>query len=103
MSVRIEGSKQFREAVDRVALEGDERNVNLSDLFPDRFVQSHTEFGNIEEFFRGSPKEIRDDTNIGEMSTPEFDEYVAAHTGFDSWESMLSAGVREWVLRQDRA
>lgn len=38
MGVRIEGSDAFREAVDRVALEGDERNVSVSDLFTDRFI-----------------------------------------------------------------
>lgn len=100
MSVRIEGSKAFREAVDRVALEGDERNVSVSDLFTDRFMQTHTDFDDIESFFRQSPLTVAEDTGLKQTQNTEFNRYVVSHTGFNSWESMLSAGVREWVLRQ---
>jgi hypothetical protein len=102
MSVRIEGSDAFREAADRVALEGDERNVSVSDLFTDRFMQTHTDFDDIESFFRESPLTAEENTGLEQTQNAAFDRYVVSHTGFDSWESMLSAGVREWILRQDR-
>ncbi len=102
MGVRIEGSDAFREAVDRVALEGDERNVSVSDLFTDRFMQTHTDFDDIESFSRESPLIVEENTGLKQTQNTAFDRYVVGHTGFDSWESMLSAGVRQWVLRQDR-
>ncbi len=77
-------------------------NVSVSDLFTDLFIQTHTNFDETGLFFRESPLTVEEDTGLEQTQNTAFDRYVVSHTGFDLWESMLSAGVRQWVLRQDR-
>lgn len=102
MSVRIEGTDEFAEAVDEIAVDGEEQTVEPSELFPDGFMRTHTEFESIDEFFAASPWTVETEADFERIPAPEFDGYVADHSSFDDWESMLAAGVREWVLRQTR-
>jgi len=65
-------------------------------------MQTNTNFDDISLFFRESLLTVEEDTGLEQTQNTAFDRYVVSHTGFDSWESTLSAGVRQWVLRQDR-
>lgn len=104
MSVEIKGFKELEENLDilREQLEalGEERRVTFSELFPEDFMATHSDFESIEEFFNESPWEIETNADFKRIPESKFDAYVDKHTGFSNWDAMLSAAAREWVSRQ---
>lgn len=103
MSVEIRG---FEEEIDRLeervgAVDG-EVVVSVTELFPDGFMETHTDFESIHAFFDASPWTIESERDFASLPADEVDAYVGAHTGFNTWDAMLSAAGREWVTRQLR-
>lgn len=104
MSVRIEGLEGLADELESTrgraaTFDGDDA-VAVSDLFTDGFMQTHTEFASIGEFFEESPWRVETDEDFERLPEAAFDDYVADHTGFNSWEAMLSTAGREWALRE---
>jgi hypothetical protein len=104
MSVEIKGFKELEENLELLreqleALDGESR-VSLSELFPDDFMATYSDFESIEEFIDESPWEIETNEDFKRISEDKFDEYIDEHTGFSNWDAMLSAAAREWVSRQ---
>lgn len=104
MSVEIEG---FEEAADQLdQLESDlesvdgKNSVSFEELFPEDFMRTHTEYGSIELFFEESPWTVETEEDFKRIPADKFDQYVNEHTGFNSWEAMLSAATREWLSRE---
>ena len=101
MSVQIEG---FEELADQLEELSDSLNVDqdipMEELFTDGFMATNTEFESISEFFEKSPWTIESEEDFQNIDEDEFDKYVDNHTGFSSWEAMLSAAAREWLTRQ---
>lgn len=104
MSVEIEGLDEFREELDRLLEQADnlhgQNEVPMDELFTTGFMQTHTDFTSLEEFFSKSPWSVETQDDFKKIPQKEFDEYVNKHTGFKDWEAMLSAAGREWVTRQ---
>jgi phosphohistidine phosphatase SixA len=100
MSIRIEGTEEFKQRVDQVASDGRDRDVRPSEIFTDGFVRTHTTFESIGEFFAESPWQVESDDDFRAIPSAELDAYVDEYTGFSSWETMLSTAAREWILRQ---
>jgi hypothetical protein len=102
MSVRIDGLENFDGGPDDPPSDStdSERRVSFSELFTDGFMRTHTDFGDIDEFFGESPWAVEDDEDFEQLPVGKFDSYVARHSGFDSWDSMLSAAAREWILQR---
>lgn len=104
MSVHIEGLDEFGDQLDQLEerandLDG-ENEIPMGELFRPDFMQSYTEFETIEAFFTESPWDVGTQDDFKQIPEDEFDDYVDTHTGFDSWEMMLKAAGREWVVRQ---
>jgi hypothetical protein len=104
MSVEISGFEDFADELDelqdRVETIDGKNAVSIAELFPPDFMQTYSEFDSIEEFFEESPWTVESEADFGAIPEDSFDAYVADHTGFDSWETMLSAAAREWVGRE---
>lgn len=101
MSVEIRG---FEEEIDRLeeqldAVDG-EATVSVAELFPDGFMQTHTDFETIHAFFGKSPWTIDPEADFPSLPADELDEYVNAHSGFKTWDAMLAAAGREWITRK---
>ncbi len=104
MSVRIEG---FEELADRLAdswdgleTEDGKRLVSVHDLFPPDFMHTYTEFESVGEFFEESPWTIETERDFERIPPRSLDRYVDQHSRFDSWDTMLLAGGREWASRR---
>lgn len=104
MSVEIHGFEDLVDELDDLqersgAVDG-EQSVSMAELFPADFMQTHTEFESIQAFLETSPWTVESDADFQAIPEDRFDEYVDDHTGFSSWEAMLTAAAREWILRE---
>lgn len=101
MSVEIRG---FEGEIDRLAERLDavdgEATVCVAELFPGGFMETHTDFESIHQFFDASPWTIDAGRDVTSLPAAELDAYVSDHTGFKTWDAMLAAAGREWVTRQ---
>jgi hypothetical protein len=104
MSVEIEGFEEMADQLDRLgerAESGERTNVvSFDELFPEDFMRTYTDYESIEAFFAASPWTVETEADFKQIPEVELDEYVAEHTGFNSWEAMLSVAAREWLNQQ---
>lgn len=97
MAVEITGFDDLDGVRERVESSGGE--VPTAELFTPDFMQNYTEFASFEAFLDESPWTVETRADLEAIPTAELDAYVGEHTGFDSWETMLAVGGREYVLR----
>lgn len=107
MSVRIEGFEELADELDRLAenaaaIDGTNA-VSFEELFPPDFMGTHTDADSMAAFLEASPWDVESKADFEAIPEDEFDAYVNEHTGFNSWDAMLSAAAREWVSRQVHA
>lgn len=69
-------------------------SVPIRDLLTDQFMQKHTRFASVDEWFAQSPFEIQSQKDFESIPDAEWDSYVRTSTAFASWQDMLQkAGV----------
>ena len=99
MSVEISSFEDFTDELDelqeRVETIDGKKAVSITELFPPDFMQTFSEFDSIQQFFGESPWTVESEADFRAIPEDPFDAYVDDHTGFDSWETMLSAAARE--------
>lgn len=104
MSVEIEGFEEMADQLDGLGdgAKSDDATstVSFDELFPDNFMRTYTEYGSIETFFAESPWAVETEADFKRIPEAELDQYVTEHTGFNSWEAMLSVAAREWLNRR---
>lgn len=104
MSVEIEGFEEAADELDRLAENGGSvdgtNSISFDELFPGDFMRTYTEHDSIAAFFGESPWTVETEEDFERIPEAEFDRYVNDHTGFNSWEAMLSAAAREWLSRK---
>lgn len=101
MSVQIEGFEELADQLEELSDSLDvDQDIPMEELFTDGFMATNTDFDSISEFFEESPWTIESEEDFHNIDEDEFDRYVDKHTGFSSWEAMLSAAAREWLTRQ---
>lgn len=102
MSVEIEGLEDLEEELQGLAerLEQAGGEIPMTELFTDNFMTSYTEFSSLEEFFDESPWVVESESDFEAIPADKFDTYVDKHTDFDSWDAMLHAAGREYILRE---
>jgi len=101
MSVQIKGFEELADQLEELSDSTDvDRTIPIEELFTDGFMATNTEFDSMSEFFEQSPWTVESEADFHNIDEDEFDRYVDEHTGFSSWEAMLSAAAREWLTRQ---
>lgn len=104
MSVEIKGFEELAGKLGRLAENADsidgENTVSFDELFTPEFMQTYTEYNSIDSFFGQSRWTVETQDDFKHIPEDDFDRYVDDHTGFNSWEAMLSAAAREWTTRQ---
>lgn len=104
MAVEIEGFEELSDQLDALTARAEsvdgQNVVSFSDIFPDDFMQTYTDFESIHNFFDESPWDVESEADFARIPQDAFDKFVDTHTGFNSWEAMLSAAVREWIGRE---
>lgn len=100
MAVEITGFDDLDGLREHVESSGGE--VPMGELFTSDFMQNYTEFSSFEAFLGQSPWTVETQADFESIPADELDAYVEDRTGFDSWETMLSVGGREYVLRHTK-
>lgn len=102
MSIEVQGLDDLSDELERFQrrLEEVGGDIPMEDLFTDGFMLAYTDCDSLEAFFAASPWTVESQADFEAIPAAEFDEYVDAQTDFDSWEAMVRAGVREYILRQ---
>jgi|AntDeeMinimDraft_4_1070355.scaffolds.fasta_scaffold06649_2 hypothetical protein len=77
-----------------------ENEVPIVDLFTDDFMEAHTDFGSLDEFFEQSPWEVESEQDIEAIPQDEMDDYVAENTDFPHTDGMTSKAGSEWAAKQ---
>lgn len=72
-------------------------DVTLNDLFGDDWMAAHTDSDSIGAFIQSCDYEVEDQESFEGIPDREWDDYVATHSEFDDWRSMLSAAVESYV------
>ena len=104
MGIEIEGfddlSDQLSELQENAESVDGENEVSVEELFTEGFMTTHTDCKSFEQFIEQSPWTVKSQQDFEEIPEDKFDKYVDSHTGFSTWEAMMSAAAREWVTRQ---
>lgn len=104
MDIEIEGFDELQDELERLAervlgLEGT-NEVPFEELFPPTFMRTYTDFDSIEEFFEASAWTVESQSDFEAIPEDEFDDYVAEHTQFPSWNEMSGQAATKWAARQ---
>jgi len=67
--------------------------LTLADLFPDAWIEAHTDFADVDELLTHEEFGFDSPEAFHERDDEAWDDFVAAHTDFDSWGEMLSAAI----------
>lgn len=97
MDITITGLAELQERVE--GLDGGE-TVPMTELFPDTWMDNHTEHESIDAFIESSPWEGDTREQFTEIPDEPWDDYVGEQSEFDDWQSMLQSGATDWVERQ---
>lgn len=81
-------------------LDGVTQDIAMADILTDDFMQAHTQFGSIQDFFNHSGLEFTDQASFEAIPATDLDVYVASVTDFDTWADMLGAAGGEFVKKQ---
>jgi len=90
----------LEELADRAEELGGENEVALSDLFNPSFMQKHTDFESLEEFFEKSPWTVKSEDDLDEIPDGPFNEYVDEHTVFANQDEMMNKAGEKWTTDQ---
>lgn len=101
MGVKINGLKDLQRKLENFEKKANSTNgthsVSFTELFNTGFMQSNTDFSNIEDFVEKSGFDFSDMESIDEN---ELDSFVNENSVFDSWDSMKSKAAGLWTKKQ---
>lgn len=80
----------------------DSNEVPVTELMTPTFMSEYTDFSTFEDFIEASEWTVESQADFEAIPEDEFDEHVAEHTQFTTWEAMLSQAGEEWAARQLR-
>lgn len=102
MSVTIDGfddrAEEIRRLIAREETVDGSKTIPMDELFTPRFVATHTDHRTLGDFFAASRWEVRDASDIARIPSGDLDEFVRAETEFKSWDAMLRAAGRHWLV-----
>lgn len=97
--MQLTGIDDFPGAIEGLTdqVEGVEE-LGREDVFPDSWIQSHTEHDSLQAFVDAGFDDQYD--TFEEIPDEEFDEWVARETQFSDWADMQTAAGQAWLQRQ---
>lgn len=101
MGVKINGLKDLQRKLENLEKKANSTNgthsISFTELFNNGFMQSNTDFSDIEQFVEKSGFDFSDMESIDEI---ELDSFVKENSVFDSWHSMKSKAAGLWTKKQ---
>lgn len=79
---------------------GGSNKVSFGELFPDSFINKHTDFKTLEELFEESGYEVETEEDFNQIPEEDWDEFIANNTVFSNWEVMMKKAFQGWVKKQ---
>lgn len=73
--------------------------LNVSDLISDGFIRKHSGYPTLREFFRHSPASMSNAFMTDAPQDTAFENFVRAHTDFNSWGSLVIAALEDYLAR----
>lgn len=70
-------------------------SVKVEDLMPPQYIVGQTKFSSVEEFMVAGGITAQE-----QLEMPEWDQFVAKETKFDSWEEMVKDAGSQWVEKK---
>jgi len=72
-------------------------SVRVEEILTPDFVQAHTRYGSVDEWFAASPFKIETREDLEAIPDEAWGEYVRTTTDFDAWQEMLEAAGAHYV------
>lgn len=76
------------------------KSVSFDELFTDTFMKKHTQFDNLQAFFKDSNFTIGSQEDFENIPTAELDKHVANSTNFNNWQEMIDAAGTDYAYRK---
>lgn len=93
--------KRIEKELNRITV-GIQGAVNITDLFPSKFIQEHTNgrFTNARAFFMKSELKIKSQIDLDLLNEEKLDMFIAQNTDFKSWNEMFRCAAL--IIARDR-
>lgn len=92
--------KKFDDMQEKAEELDEGKNVQLSDLFTDSFLQEFTEWENIHEFEKELPVDITKHTDKFQfIDEPELNEYINNNSTFQNWNEFINKAAELYTLK----
>ncbi|UIP01474.1 hypothetical protein Hbl1158_15160 (plasmid) [Halobaculum sp. CBA1158] len=75
-------------------------DIDVTDVFDDRFVAEHTDFDTFDDLVAASPSDAESAAELELVPDGTWDEFVAEHTVFDDEEELVLEARDHWVATQ---
>lgn len=90
----------FDELINKLDEIGGKNEVSFGELFPDRFIKTHTDFETLEDLFEESGYEVETAEDFDQIPQEDWDNFIESHTEFSSWQDMMGKAFQRWVGEQ---
>ena len=74
--------------------------VRFRDIFTAEFMENNTDFNSINQMFKQSDFEIRNEEDFNNLDENKLNCYVAENTDFSDWDEMTEKAISEWVKKE---
>ncbi|HFX6308340.1 hypothetical protein [Acinetobacter pittii] len=95
-----DGFKGLEKLADNLKNLGGEQKVSLGTLFNEGFIQTHTDFENIDDLFEKAGFKVETEEDFAAIPQEDIDAFVQEHTKFDSFTDMQQKAAAEHVRKQ---
>lgn len=72
-------------------------SVSFGELFTSKFMQHHTQFDSLDDFFEAGNLDIQSQEEFEAIPDDVLDKHVVSYTNFSSWQEMLDTASSEYV------
>lgn len=74
--------------------------VNLTDILTEEFLNKYTDWKKLEEFEQHSPVNLQNEYYWQYLDNQAFNQYIADHSDFHTWNSLLRQATREFMAER---
>jgi hypothetical protein len=102
--IKLDGFNEFKKDLERLSKRASELNgehtFTFEELFPDSFIQKHTQFSTIDELFENGGFKINSEEDFDALPEDKLDQHISATTDFDCWKDMLGSAAEEYMAKE---
>ena len=96
MTNKITGFDELRAKFQKLQ---DIESIGFEELFPDDFIQRHTNSKNLKDFFTQSGFTINSKEDFVAIPDNDWEKYITTNTHFKSWIEMQQTAHESWLKK----